>query len=80
MNLYTNLQCKIDLIRQLKQIQNALLIANEEQKPDLQQVIKDLEEIIKLTETSLLSAPVQEDTDTSSSNDQNESNLEVSFH
>jgi hypothetical protein len=63
----------------LKQIQDALLIANEEQKPDLQQVVKDLEEIILLTETSLSSAPVQEDNDTSSANSQNESNLDVSF-
>jgi hypothetical protein len=63
----------------LKQIQDALLIANEEQKPDLQQIVKDLEEIILLTETSLSSAPVQEDNDTSSANSQNESNLDVSF-
>lgn len=63
----------------MKQIQDALLIANEEQKPDLQQVVKDLEEIILLTESSLSSAPVQEEDTTSSNDQQNESNLEVSF-
>jgi hypothetical protein len=55
-------------------------MANEEQKPDLQQIIKDLEEIILLTEKSLSSALVQEENGASSSNEQNESNLEVSFH
>ncbi|EFX62843.1 hypothetical protein DAPPUDRAFT_336348, partial [Daphnia pulex] len=72
-----SLQDSLEIYRnQVKQIQDALLIANEEQKPDLQQVVKDLEEIILLTETSLSSAPVQEDNDTSSANSQNESNLD----
>ncbi|XP_045024732.1 zinc finger CCCH-type with G patch domain-containing protein isoform X3 [Daphnia magna] len=58
---------------QLKQIHDALLVASEEQKADLEQVAKDLEEIILLTETSLSTTAAQE---SDASDSQNESNLE----
>lgn len=69
-----SLQCSLQLYKtQLKQIHDALLVASEEQKADLEQVAKDLEEIILLTETSLSTTAAQE---SDASDSQNESNLE----